>query len=105
MNFTKNLFKKLQAPAQVAIGAVPNDPTFLADSINANPADNNWSSLIVERGQVGAPFRYKNPFDKNVDYVLLIQRSTGRFSERYTVESDQPPSVEQQGRCVVPAQK
>jgi hypothetical protein len=84
--------------------SLPDDPTFVADKINLQATDNNLSSLAVDRRQVSGTLRYKNALNKNMDYGLVIQRSTGRFTETYTQEGEQIPTLEQQGRCIVPPQ-
>jgi hypothetical protein len=81
--------------------SVPYDPLFTTGTVNLKAADDH-SDVTVDSSQVSAAARYKNQADKNIDYTLLIQRSTGRFTERYTSEGEQTPFLEQQGRCVVP---
>ena len=55
---------------------LPFDPTFSADKVNFVATDDH-SSVEVDSSQVSASARYKNRQDKNIDYVLIIQRSTG----------------------------
>jgi hypothetical protein len=47
--------------------------------------------VLITTGQITAVTRHKNRFDKTIDYELTIQRSTGRFAERYTEENAQTP--------------
>jgi hypothetical protein len=81
--------------------AFPQESIFTAQKVNRSPADDH-SVVFIDRTQVSASARYKNQQDKNIDYTLIIQRSTGRFAERYTDEGQQTPFLDQQGRCVVP---
>jgi hypothetical protein len=66
---------------------------------NVDISDPKTAGLSVDPSQVYAAFRYKNRFDKDLDYRLVIQRSTGRFSETYTEESAKVPFSEKNGRC------
>jgi hypothetical protein len=86
----------------------PFDPSFSAQKLNntdnATPgffADaNKTSGLLADSQQVEAFIRYPNRLDKKMDYRLVIQRSTGRFSESFTEEGKQIPFSENQGRCM-----
>jgi hypothetical protein len=82
---------------------LPWSPVFRAHAIN-NEEVNDKTQLRVDDLQVQADMRYKSRRNKkNVEYELLIQRSTGRFSERYTEEREREPFTELTGRCVVPS--
>jgi len=45
-------------------------------------------------------FERQNQLDNEVNYRLVIQRSTGRFSESYQNVSDKVPFSQRNGRCV-----
>jgi hypothetical protein len=71
---------------------------FQADSVNLAGASDQ-QSVWADESQFAASVRYENRFGKNIDYRLVIQRSTGRFAETYKEESAQLPFSESQGRC------
>ena len=74
--------------------------TFAAQSINGEKvSDTDSFGVSIVPSQVDAAFRYKNRLDTNIDYRLVIQRSTGRFSEKYKEESSKLPFSEKFGRC------
>jgi hypothetical protein len=79
-------------------------PFSLADKIDFQDRGEH-SSVVVDNVQISATSRYMNQFKTNIDYELVIQRSTGRFRERYTTQGEQSPFNERQGRCVTPTQK
>jgi len=85
--------------------SVPWSPVFRAQTIN-NEEVNDRTLLRVDDLQVQADMRYKSRNSrKSIDYELLVQRSTGRFSERYTEDKQREPFSELTGRCVVPSLK
>jgi hypothetical protein len=71
---------------------------FAATKINRAAVDDN-TTLFLDSSQFSVSVRYPNRMDKKVDYRLVIQRSTGRFAESYTMESEKIPFSEAQGRC------
>jgi hypothetical protein len=79
------------------------EPFFVATRINVTnippEGDDSGSGINIDPWQVSAQLRYKSRLDKNIDYRLVIQRSTGRFSESYTEESAKVPFSERTGRC------
>jgi hypothetical protein len=80
--------------------ALFGEMSFAARRINLNNiVDAEFAGIYVDEQQVNASFRYKNRFEKAIDYRLAIQRSTGRFSEKYTDESAKVPFSERTGRC------
>jgi hypothetical protein len=84
---------------------LPWSPVFRAQTINSEEVSDK-AQLRVDDLQVLADMRYKNRRNKkNVEYELVIQRSTGRFAERYTEDRERDPFSEQTGRCVVPSLK
>jgi hypothetical protein len=78
----------------------PAGPTLSATRINGedNP-DPTHNGISVDPEQINATWRFKNRFDKDVDYHLVIQRSTGRFTETYTEPPSHVAFAEQHGRC------
>jgi hypothetical protein len=83
--------------------SLPWSPIFHAQTIN-NEDVNDRTQLRVDDLQVQADMRYKNRHNKkSIDYELVIQRSTGRFSERFTEDREREPFSELTGRCVVPS--
>jgi hypothetical protein len=85
--------------------SVPWSPVFRAQTIN-NEEVNDRTLLRVDDLQLQADMRYKSRNSrKSIDYELLVQRSTGRFSERYTEDKQREPFTELTGRCVVPSLK
>jgi len=79
---------------------VPGFKARLGDTQTATD-DNDSSIIYIDSSQVDARVKYKNRVDKNVEYRLLIQRSIGRFVERYAEPPSQVPFLEQNGRCAV----
>jgi hypothetical protein len=79
----------------------PPAPIFTAVAINtlSELADTDHSGVTVESSQIAASFRYKNRTDKDIDYSLVIQRSTGRFSEAFIEQPAKSPFWEINGRC------
>jgi hypothetical protein len=75
------------------------DAMFTAKYVNRNElAPNASSGVWINPEQVSATWRFKNRVDKNVDYQLVIRRSTGRYTESYLEESSNVP-FERNGRC------
>jgi len=74
------------------------DLTFDAKKVNSKDVDEH-SGVLVSESQIEASVRFQNRLQKNIDYRLVIQRSTGRFTETYTDESGKLPFQEGQGRC------
>jgi hypothetical protein len=77
------------------------EPEFAATSINfqKDMPDTEHYGVLVDSSKFSAAFRYKNKMDKNIDYDVVIQRSTGRFSETYTEEQGKFPFLEHNGYC------
>jgi hypothetical protein len=78
----------------------PDDPYFVATRVNQTDVAGSGGMVSVQSSQFEASVRYKNQLDKDIDYHLLIQRSTGRFSESYTNGGEKMPFSENQGRCI-----
>jgi hypothetical protein len=72
---------------------------FKADLSNGRTGDENESALYIDSSQIDASVRFKNRFEKDIDYRLVIQRSTGRFVERYLETPSKVPFSEVTGRC------
>jgi hypothetical protein len=75
-------------------------PTFTAQNIDGEDVtQSSLSGIRIDPQQVDISRRYKSRLEKNVDYRLVIQRSTGRFSEEYTEEAAKMPFSDRTGRC------
>jgi hypothetical protein len=61
--------------------------------------------VSIDNTQFIATMRYKNASDKDVDYTLMIQRSTGRFSETYTEEPATFPFLERKWEMRAPGER
>ena len=73
---------------------------FSATRLDGKTVANTESfGLWIDPLQITASVRYKNEIAMNIDYRLVIQRSTGRFSEKYTDQSAKLPISEMVGRC------
>ena len=71
-------------PISIVSGAwtkVAGNFFFVADRVNVTIADAQ-NAFAVSSDQVHAQARYKNASGQDVDYQLVIQRSTGRFTEQ-----------------------
>lgn len=75
---------------------------FTSDSFNFKKQDENDSNVgvSIEENQVNVGYKYKNTFDKTMQYTLTIQRSTGRFAESIREESEKVPLLQNIGYCV-----
>lgn len=73
--------------------------TFRANKINGRQAD-TASGVVVSASRVDASLRYESVLGSRVDYRLVIQRATGRFSETYTAAPETVPFTNTQGRCI-----
>ena len=73
--------------------------TFRANKINGRRAD-TASGVVVSASRVDASLRYESVLGSRVDYRLVIQRATGRFSETYTAAPETVPFTNTQGRCI-----
>jgi hypothetical protein len=62
-------------------------------------SDSDTVGFSIDPQQVSAAVQYTNQLGKPVNYKMVIQRSTGRFSEKYTEESEKVPFSETTGRC------
>jgi hypothetical protein len=75
---------------------------FKANLVNRKPmAENDDSGVFIDSAQVDAGVKYKSRADKDIEYRLIIQRSTGRFVERYMESPSQVPFATMNGRCSV----
>jgi hypothetical protein len=74
---------------------------FSATEINDQNeiSDAEHYGVTADSSQITASFRYKNRLEKNIDYSLVIQRSTGRFSESYVEPPARFPFSQRNGRC------
>jgi hypothetical protein len=74
---------------------------FSATRIDGKNVSNDDSTgFSIDPQQILVGVRYKNRLDNTIDYRLAIQRSTGRFSERYTEQTAKIPFSDRSGRCV-----
>ncbi len=84
----------------LGIWSEPLAPTFEAMKIDGQEiSDPDHFGFAVDPYQFSAARRYKNRAGKDIDYKLVIQRSTGRFSESFTEDSAKFPFLETNGRC------
>ncbi|HKV04375.1 MAG TPA: hypothetical protein VJO53_04620 [Candidatus Acidoferrales bacterium] len=75
-------------------------PWFKADEINGSEiSDRDHYGISANASQFIAGFRYKNRMEKDIDYSLVIQLSTGRFSEKFTEDQAKFPFSETNGHC------
>jgi hypothetical protein len=58
-------------------------------------------TVRIDESRIDIIASYINPQGKLVDYALAIQRSTGRFSEKFHQEDDKIPFIDRDGRCIV----
>jgi hypothetical protein len=87
---------------------VPTSPysdssaNFTSDKVNKRENDekDKITGVYIDQYQFQAAFQYKNAVDETIDYVLTIQRSTGRFAENFTEEPKKVPFSENVGRCI-----
>ena len=56
--------------------------------------------IVINDDQFKLGVKYTNQMNKSIVYMLTIQRSTGRFSEKYKEESNDVAFLEHSGRCV-----
>jgi hypothetical protein len=75
---------------------------FVAEKINFKKLDENdkTQGVSVDDVQFNADVKFQNEMDQTIMYSLSVQRSTGRFTERYREDSKQVPFAENAGRCV-----
>jgi hypothetical protein len=63
-------------------------PTFTAAKINdQGVSDANGVGLVLDPEQFMMAWRYKNEIGKDIDYRLVIRRSTGRYYESFNEKS------------------
>jgi hypothetical protein len=73
--------------------------TFTASKVNGKQADDH-SGVVVTASRLDASMRYESVLGNRVDYRLVVQRATGRFSETYTADTGTAPFAHNQGRCI-----
>jgi hypothetical protein len=78
----------------------PSFPRFTSDAPDDGKEREQTPSILIDSSQFEASHRFKNRFDKPVDYHLVMQLSTGRFSETFTEDKEKFPFVAQTGRCL-----
>jgi len=74
---------------------------FNADTIYLTKLDKNDPNVgvFIDETQDNIGYKYKNTFDKTMQYTLTIQRSTGRFAERFLEEAEKVPLLDRTGYC------
>jgi hypothetical protein len=73
---------------------------FVATEINRQGVSGSVVySISVDPQQFNVAWRYKSPSAPAVDYRLVIQQSTGRFSETFAKNPSKLPSLVKEGRC------
>lgn len=80
----------------------PESGTFTSNEVNFKKQDTSDADVgvSIDETQFIAGYKYQNRFDKTITYKLTIQRSTGRFSESFQVESEKLPFSENSGHCI-----
>jgi len=81
------------------------DATFEATIINGQEmsADSKFAAdhgISIDPEQITVAWRFKNKLEKDVEYSLTMQRSTGRFSESFTEPPAKVPFLAHAGRCI-----
>jgi len=79
----------------------PLEQMFIATSINFKD-DLFYSDhyvLSINKIQINPSYRYKRKTGRTFYYRLIIQRSTGRFSEKFTEDQAACSSLEYDGHC------
>jgi hypothetical protein len=74
---------------------------FVSDKINRTKQDENDPNVgvSIDETQVNVGYKYKNRFEKTIQYTLTIQRSTGRFAESFLEEAGKFPFSQGVGYC------
>lgn len=73
---------------------------FSATHINRQAiSDPARYGVSLDSDQFSCAYGYKNLSGEDVDYTLTVQRSTGRFTETFTVSPSKIPLRREQGRC------
>ena len=76
--------------------------TFISDYINfkeQNKEDKDVG-VSIDDEQISVAYKYENKLEETIRYELVIQRSTGRFSETFQKVKQQIPIQENIGYCV-----
>jgi hypothetical protein len=79
----------------------PESGTFRADSVNfKKKQDDDPVVVFIDESQFAIDgYKYQNTSGKTIIYNLTIQRSTGRFTEKFQDEPNNIPFSESSGHC------
>lgn len=90
-----------------AIGAIgywsylPSKFSTISDATFAGEGINRGQNIKISRERFVASVTYKNQDDKQIEHTLILQRSTGRFSERYNALPSGNTILSYSGGCLV----